>query len=83
MKLHRLVTVAAVASALVFAAAMSASADVIYDTIPTPLPGNIVSLGYQARSTSESGDHIAFSGTARKLTTVTATMSSWARTRHT
>lgn len=55
-----------------------ATASIIYDTIPSPLPGNVASLGYQATSTSEFGDRIAFAGTDRQLTTVTVTMSDWA-----
>lgn len=60
------------------AVASVAQADVIYDSIPNPLPGNYPSLGYQATSTTEAGDHIAFAGTARKLDSVTVGMSSWA-----
>lgn len=69
-----------VSSALgfVLVGALSAQADVIYNSIPAPLPGNYPSLGYQATSTREAGDQIAFAGTARKLDTVTVGMSSWA-----
>ncbi len=63
---------------LLLSAALSAQADVIYNSIPAPLPGNYPSLGYQATSTREAGDQIAFAGTARKLDTVTVGMSSWA-----
>jgi hypothetical protein len=51
---------------------------VIYDSIPSPLPPNVVSLGYQATSTSEFGDYIRFAGSARTLNTVTVGLSSWA-----
>ncbi|HWX41847.1 MAG TPA: VCBS repeat-containing protein [Blastocatellia bacterium] len=57
---------------------MSAPTNVIYDSIPAPLPGNVPSLGYQATQTSEFGDLIQFAGTARKLSTVTLVMSDWA-----
>lgn len=60
-------------------AAQAASADVIYSNIPSTLPDNYPSLGYQATSTQEFGDRINFAGTARDLQTVTATMSSWAK----
>jgi hypothetical protein len=49
----------------------------IYNTIPKPLPGNLVSLGYEATSTAEFGDRVAFAGLARNATTVTVTLSSW------
>ncbi|MEJ0018594.1 MAG: hypothetical protein WDN25_18945 [Acetobacteraceae bacterium] len=56
----------------------AASAATIYDSIPSPLPPNLPSQGYQCCSASEVGDAIHFSGTERSLTTVTLTMSSWA-----
>lgn len=59
-------------------ASFSAQAEVIYSNIPSVLPGNYPSLGYEATSTSELGDHIAFAPGARKLNTVTVTMSNWA-----
>jgi hypothetical protein len=49
----------------------------IYNTIPSPLPGNLFSLGYEATSTSEWGDQVLFAPGGRALTTVTVTMSSW------
>lgn len=50
----------------------------IYDSIPTPLPPNVPSLGYQATQTAEFGDLIQFGGTGRALTQVTVAMSDWA-----
>ena len=50
----------------------------IYDSIPGPLPFNVPSLGYQATSTTEFGDHVTFAGTERYVTTATVTMSTWA-----
>jgi hypothetical protein len=50
----------------------------IYDAVAAPLPPNVPSLGYQATSTQEFGDRIAFTGTNRRLTSVTVTMSDWA-----
>jgi hypothetical protein len=55
-----------------------AQADVIYDSIPSYLPGsNIVSEGYACCQINELGDYIQFAGTARDLTTVTVTLSNW------
>ena len=59
-------------------ASASAQADVIYSNIPATLAPNYPSLGYQATSTSEFGDHIQFAPGARKLNNVTVTMSDWA-----
>lgn len=58
--------------------AAAAQAEVVYSNIPSVLAGNYPSLGYEATSTSELGDHIAFGPGARKLNTVTVTMSNWA-----
>jgi hypothetical protein len=50
----------------------------IYNNIPSPLPGNLASVGFEATGTSEFGDRIGFStGSGRVLKTVTVTMSSW------
>ena len=49
----------------------------IYDSTVNPLPGNVVSLGYQATQTSEFGNEVAFAGNARDLQNVVVTMSSW------
>lgn len=50
----------------------------IYNNIPSPLPGNVPSWGYEATGTSEFGDRIMFApATGRSVTTVTLTMSSW------
>ena len=52
---------------------------IIYDSIPGPLPPNIVSLGYQATQTAEFGGLVQLDpGTSRGLSTVTAVMSDWA-----
>lgn len=69
---------AALGAAAILALSTTASATVIYDTTPSPVPSNVVSLGYEATSTSEFGDRIAFAGTQRQLTAVTVTMSDWA-----
>jgi hypothetical protein len=51
---------------------------VVYDNTISPLPGNVSSLGFQATSTSEFGDHIKLAGTLRNLDAVTVTTSNWA-----
>lgn len=58
--------------------ATPALGQVIYNNIPSPLPGNVPSVGFEATGTSEFGDRVQFaSGTGRALTTVIVTMSSW------
>src|SRR5579864_2823723 len=50
----------------------------IYNSIPSPLPDNMPSLGFQAGHTNEFGNEITFGGAARALDTVTVTLSSQA-----
>ncbi len=64
--------------------------DIIYDSnrFATPpgkeesgiavLDGSVGSTGFQARQVAELGDHIAFSGTARRLDSAVVTVVSWA-----
>lgn len=52
--------------------------NIVYDSIPSPQPANIPSVGYEATSTSEFGGQIGLAGTARINPTVTVLMSSWA-----
>jgi hypothetical protein len=56
----------------------AAQADVVYNSIPSPAPGNLPSLGYQATQTSEFGDAVTLAGNARALTSATVAMSNWA-----
>jgi hypothetical protein len=49
-----------------------------YNSIPEEYPGSFPSLGYEATSTDEFGDHIAFAGVARDLQTVTVSLTNWA-----
>ena len=69
-----------VAAAAVFVCVSSSSAyaTVVYDNIPATLPGNLVSLGYNAQLTTEWGDRIQFAAGGRELTKVTITLSNWA-----
>jgi len=55
-----------------------ASAEIIFDTIPTPDPTRMASWGYQACSIYELGDYVRFGGTARNLVDVRVGMVSWA-----
>jgi hypothetical protein len=57
--------------------ASSAAAEVVFDNVPSPLPGNFVSIGLAATSTTEFGGSIELTGTARSKPTVTVVMSSW------
>jgi hypothetical protein len=68
------------ASAAVLAAGASAAPtpSVVYNAVPSPLPPNVASLGFQATSTSEFGDYVHLAGTDRVLNAVTVTMSDWA-----
>jgi hypothetical protein len=56
----------------------SAETEVIYNNIPSTLPGNFASYGNEAYSMSEFGGLVEFGGTARKNPTVIVAMSSWA-----
>jgi hypothetical protein len=58
--------------------ALAAPGTVIYDSQPTPLPGNIPSRAFQATQTTEFGDHIAFAAGPRELGTASVVFSSWA-----
>jgi hypothetical protein len=51
---------------------------VIYDSIPSPQPPNVVSQAFQATQTAEFGNIIDFAGTDRVLSSVTVLMSDWA-----
>ena len=75
--LFRTVATAAVAVIAAVAAAGSASADVVYDNIPGPLPGNLPSLGFEATSTSEFGGVVQLAGSTHNNPTISVTLSSW------
>jgi hypothetical protein len=64
--------------ALTALTAGAASAEVIYNNIPSPLPGNFASIGFAATSSTQFGGEIEVAGTARKNPSVTVVMSSWA-----
>jgi hypothetical protein len=48
----------------------------VYSAIPSTLPGNVVSLGFEATSTSEFGDEVGLTQTGY-LSTANVVMSSW------
>jgi hypothetical protein len=66
---------------LVLGAAATANAmvsEVIYNSIPTPLPGNVPSQAFEATSTSEFGGAVEIASPSKAITKVTVGMSSWA-----
>ena len=50
----------------------------VYNHIPTPLPPNVPSLGFQANQTAEFGDNVLLAGTDRHAASAIVTMSDWA-----
>jgi len=56
----------------------TAGAEVVYNNVPSPLPGNFASIGLAATSSTEFGGEIELAGKARSKPTVTVVMSSWA-----
>jgi hypothetical protein len=65
------------ATALLAVAAGTASAELVYNNIPSALPGNFASIGLAATSSTEFGGEVELAGTARTNPTVTVVMSSW------
>ena len=56
----------------------TATGTVVFDSIPSPTPGNVVSKGFQCCQTAELGDEVTLEGdTPRRLGFVTVLMSSW------
>jgi len=51
----------------------------VYDNIPSPLPPNVPSLGFQATQTAEFGDNVFLGGTHRRAFSAAITMSDWAK----
>jgi hypothetical protein len=82
MKKRLMFFAALVAAALSVSLAASSAigASVVYNAIPSPLPPNVASVGYEATSTSEFGDYVHLTSTNpnRVLNAVTVTMSDWA-----
>lgn len=74
------IAVVAAAALALGAGPAAASTPPVYNSIPTVLPGNVPSVGFEATSTSEFGDYIALAGTERasENVPVTIVMSIWA-----
>ncbi len=73
-----LLLILGVALPLIFTSPVTAASESIYNNLPDSLPPSLPSLGYEATSTTEFGDQIAFAGTARNVTSATVTMVNWA-----
>lgn len=69
-----------VASALMAFGASSASAEAVYDNVPSPLPGNFASIGFAATSSTQFGGEVELAGTPRpkSMVAVQVVMSDWA-----
>jgi hypothetical protein len=65
------------AAAFMALPAFATPATVVYDNIPSPTPGNVPSVGFEATSTAEFGGLVQLAGTSRQNPTVTVLMSSW------
>lgn len=66
-------------SLLSLAAAIPAMADVVYSSLPSPIPGNVPSLGFECCQTSEFGQGVQLQGNAATtLSSATVLMSNWA-----
>ena len=79
--MKRLATVLAIAGAMVILSTqvVSAAAEVIFDYIPSPLPGNVVSYSYESWGVAEAGDGIEFSTNGNQvLDNAKVVVSSWA-----
>jgi hypothetical protein len=58
--------------------ANAAVSEVIYNSIPSPLPGNVPSQAFESTSTSEFGGAVEIASPSKAMTKVTVGMSSWA-----
>ncbi len=68
----------AAVGALCVGAGAARAGEVIYDNIPSSLPGNFASYGNEAYSMSQFGGEVEFRGASRDNLTVRVVMSSWA-----
>ncbi len=70
--------IAVAAAALTLSRGQAVAPVAIYDAFPNGVPGNVPSVGFEATSTTEFGDHISFiAGDERELHSATVMMSSW------
>jgi len=74
----RILTVIVILLIAVSGVALAAPPVIIYNDIPSPLPGNVPSEGFQSDHTAEFGELIQFAGTNRVPTKVNVVMSSFA-----
>ncbi len=64
-------------ASLAIPSASAATKVTVYNNVPSPLPGNVASVGFEATAASEFGGQVEFAGTARNQPTVKFVMSSW------
>jgi hypothetical protein len=79
--MKRLISLATLVVAVLsvsLAAGSAFAGSVVYNAVPSPLPPNVASVGFEATSTSEFGDYVHLTNTNRVLNAVTVTMSDWA-----
>lgn len=69
-------TIIAVMAIWAIAAGSASAASVVYSNVPTTLPGNVPSVGFEATSAAELGGLVEFSASATNPA-VTVGMSSW------
>jgi hypothetical protein len=72
------VLVLALGACSALTAGAASAAEVVYNYLPSPIPGNVVSEAFEATQTAEFGGQIELAGAARKNPKVTVVMSSWA-----
>ncbi len=78
MKRYVLAMLAPFAIIVGIATTASASGITLYNSLPSPTPGNVPSLGYQATSTKEAGQAITLTAGGTYDLTVTLGLSDWA-----
>ena len=59
-------------------AASSAAGTALFDSIPAAYPGGFPSLGFEATSTDEFGDHVMLAAAGETLGTVVVSLTDWA-----
>ena len=77
MRLRKILWTTAVSLTIAAALALPAGAAVVYDNIPSPQPGNVLSVAYEANGVSEWGGQIQLAQNERQNPVVTVLMSSW------
>src|SRR4029450_12791040 len=68
----------AVLATMLATATSAATPPIIYQNVPNPVPGSVLSEAFQAQTVSEFGDRIAFEpSTSRTLDSAEVLMSEW------